>query len=935
MTGADFGVARSPRPSYSARMSTDPVVPRAPRPEITAVISTHNRCDTLRETLARLSALNCPGLSIIVVDNASDDGTRAFLRAKRPYVQTIPHSLNNALRGYNIAFDEARTPYVLVLDDDSSPLPGTLESMAAFLDGSPGVAAAAANVVDPAGISEWGARGEAEAREDWYNLIGCGFMIRREVLAEAEGYDESFGLYYNDLDLALQILALGYRIAYRRAWKVEHRRPHQPHATAFKHAMMARNFPRLVRNHVGGWRKWDLIAGHAALSLAHAAKDGCAGRCLTSLIRGIFARGGRLRLPLPPSPAASGFARDYSLAGHLLRPNSAGNRDETAAVASPRPAGESPRRLVRRCTTPPILPPCHWRQRFLAEDAQAVAASVAGWRRRLRDRALGCDCRDLIPWYVSPWPDYQRYLVQESFLSCAERSYRREQAAGWHYTPLISILTPVYKVDAAWLDQCLQSVERQIYPHWELCLVDDGSGRPDIRKRLLAFRKRHPDRVKLAVRDENRGIARTSQETLDMATGEFVALLDHDDRLAPEALFEVVQELNLRPDTDWVYADNDRIAPDGRRWYYHFKPDWSPDLLLSYNYVLHLSVMRRELVRKVGGFRPEYEGSHDYDLYLRLAENTGRIRHVSKILYSWREATGSIAGDISAKPYVFEAGIRALDDAIRRRGERGSAEPEKRAWAGNYRVRRQGPAPAVDLVVLGVGAQAEQTAGEWKSGAESVEIAAVWSAQARETEAALLSRALTQTRSPVLAIVSAGSRADRPDTLAELAKAASLRGVGAAAPKIVNSVSGSVDHCGMGLSVNGTPLYPLRGLAGNEPGYGAYGAIVRNVSAVSPVCGIFNTDALRAAGGFDSSLTGVGAVVSACLALQAAGFRVVADGGANVRFGPALFDAGEALRPGGSDLRQIVRRWPVRVAGGDPYYNRHLRETPADFGVGW
>jgi GT2 family glycosyltransferase len=252
------------------------------------------------------------------------------------------------------------------------------------------------------------------------------------------------------------------------------------------------------------------------------------------------------------------------------------------------------------------------------------------------------------------------------------------------YRPRISILMPVYNTEPSWLRAAVDSVRRQVYGEWELCIADDGSTRTDANQVLGELDGGDP-RIRVMRLERNEGIAAGSNAALRMATGEFVGLLDHDDELKPNALFEVVRLLNDHRDLDYVYTDEDKRDPDGRLVDPFFKPDWSPDLLRSVNYVTHFSVFRKELVDRVGGFRLGYEGSQDYDLVLRVVEHTDRIAHIALPLYTWRKAAGSTAASDDAKPFAYEAAKRALTDSLARRRVQGEVMDGPRR--GYYRIR--------------------------------------------------------------------------------------------------------------------------------------------------------------------------------------------------------------------------------------------------------
>ncbi|WP_159722055.1 glycosyltransferase family 2 protein [Enterococcus sp. CSURQ0835] len=266
---------------------------------------------------------------------------------------------------------------------------------------------------------------------------------------------------------------------------------------------------------------------------------------------------------------------------------------------------------------------------------------------------------------------YQQWIAQNE--NWDEAAIQKE-IASFTYQPLISILMPSYNVDEKWLSKCIESVQHQFYENWELCIADDHSTDPKVKPLLEKFQQADP-RIKVVFRPENGHISKATNSALAIATGEFVALLDNDDELAPIALYEVVKCLNQNPELDLIYSDEDKIDMEGHRFDPAFKPDFSPDLLLGTNYISHLGVYRRSIMNEIGGFRVGYEGSQDYDLVLRFTEKTNakRIAHIPQILYYWRILPSSTAADQSTKGYAFDAGLKAVQDALARRNIKGTA----------------------------------------------------------------------------------------------------------------------------------------------------------------------------------------------------------------------------------------------------------------------
>lgn len=270
-------------------------------------------------------------------------------------------------------------------------------------------------------------------------------------------------------------------------------------------------------------------------------------------------------------------------------------------------------------------------------------------------------------------PNYNDWLL-ENLPRPADLARMAETWTAFPYKPLISVITPVYNPPAAYLRQAIESVMAQVYPNWELCLADDASTELHVRGILQEYVEKDA-RIKVVFREENGHISNCSNSALGLATGDFVALFDHDDLLTPDALYEVVLLLNQHPEADMIYSDEDKIDVDDKLREPYFKPDWSPDSFLSRMYTCHLGVYRRKLVTQIDGFRIGYEGSQDYDLVLRLTEKTDNIFHIAKILYHWRIHAISASGGGEAKPYTFIAAEKALTEALARRGETASVKP--------------------------------------------------------------------------------------------------------------------------------------------------------------------------------------------------------------------------------------------------------------------
>ena len=314
------------------------------------------------------------------------------------------------------------------------------------------------------------------------------------------------------------------------------------------------------------------------------------------------------------------------------------------------------------------LQPKHW-------PAQTKLQEVLERKSRIHKAFKGVSALDSL---YSLW-------LRENLPQTSEIDWMPEIVESWEYKPLISIIVPVYNTPELLLQEMIQSVLDQIYPYWELCLADDASSEPHIRENLQKYAVQD-ERIKVIFRPENGHISAASNSALELATGEFISLLDHDDLLTPDALYEVVLLLNQHPEADMIYSDEDKMNEYGQLQDPFFKPDWCPDSFLSRMYVCHLGTYRRSIINEIGGFRLGYEGSQDYDLVLRLTEKTNNIFHIPKVLYHWRIHSASAASGDHAKPYAYDAGVKALEDALIRRGTPGKVVRHSRV-SGAYTIR--------------------------------------------------------------------------------------------------------------------------------------------------------------------------------------------------------------------------------------------------------
>lgn len=295
--------------------------------------------------------------------------------------------------------------------------------------------------------------------------------------------------------------------------------------------------------------------------------------------------------------------------------------------------------------------------------------------------------------------EYSRWSKAFDTLTERDRSAIKRHIGTLSYTPLISVIMPVYNTPKKWLRRAIESVRRQLYPNWELCIADDASSKPYVKAILQEYESKDA-RIKVMFRNVNGHISAASNSALEMAAGDFIALVDHDDELREHALYMVAAELNAYPDTDLVYSDEDKIDGNGRRYDPYFKPDWNPELFLAQNFISHLSIYRTQIVKELGGFRAGYEGAQDWDLTMRVIEAIppSHIRHIPHVLYHWRAIRGSAAIAMDEKNYVNAAQRKTLQSHFERIGMKVEILPAAEAyWRIKYLVPE--PVPSVTLII--------------------------------------------------------------------------------------------------------------------------------------------------------------------------------------------------------------------------------------------
>jgi GT2 family glycosyltransferase len=543
-----------------------------------------------------------------------------------------------------------------------------------------------------------------------------------------------------------------------------------------------------------------------------------------------------------------------------------------------------------------------------------------------------------------PAGEYQEWFERHR-ATAGDLAQMRDESRKFMSRPLISVITPVFDTPVQRLEEAIESVFAQAYENWELLLIDDGSSASDLLGALplLAARDR---RIILKSLGKHEGISAASNQGLALAGGEWVAFLDHDDILEPDALFQIVKLLQTHPDADVIYSDEDKLGAEGFEAPL-FKPDWSPDLFLSYNYLGHLTAVRRDIVQKAGGFRSPFDSAQDYDLFFRAVEQTKRIHHIPRILYHWRRSESSSAISVRQKPEQLEASQLAIEDHLQRRGEPAYVAVDWRTHA--FCVRRELLEPKkISIVVLSrhrvesLDRCIENLIN--KTSYPSYEIFIVhhdkfgrppvsamrfpcrplrFSGVANDTT--LKNFAVRQTDDPWILFLDVSIEPTEPDWLTIMAEHIQRPEVGAVGARLLNP-NGAVEQVGMVVGLNRTAqsaCFPAKNWATNRQL-----EVTRNCSAVSSACMLTRRELLQQASGFDESLKGALADVDLCLKMRHAGYLTVCAPLAKLCWSeppPEEIDVkGEAI---------IRERW-ADILRNDPYYNPNLSRERADFSLG-
>ncbi|PKM12129.1 MAG: hypothetical protein CVV13_06490 [Gammaproteobacteria bacterium HGW-Gammaproteobacteria-3] len=540
--------------------------------------------------------------------------------------------------------------------------------------------------------------------------------------------------------------------------------------------------------------------------------------------------------------------------------------------------------------------------------------------------------------------------------------------AGQTQWPKIAVLMPVYNTPKVLLEAAIDSVLAQVYPYWELCIADDCSDAPHIKAVLQRYGQRDA-RIKTVFRDCNGHISAASNSALNLVEADYVALLDHDDVLASDALYRIAQVIRQKPEVCLIYSDEDKLDNNGERYAPYFKPDWNPDLLLSHNFVCHLGVYKTGLVRNLGGFRSDYDGAQDYDLALRYVEqiDAGQIVHIPHILYHWRAAAGSTANGIHEKPYAQNAMQAVMQAALSRRGACAEvlaheclpgalrvryALPDKPPLVSIVMPTRNGftllkrcvesilektDYPQYEIIIIDNGSDDIVTL-RYLQRLQGHEKITVIRDDSPFNYAALNNRAVSTARGELLALLNNDLEVINPDWLTEMAALALRPDVGAVGAKLWYP-NDTLQHGGVIVGLGGVAGHSHKHFPKGNPGFCGRLLLTQNLSAVTAACMVLRKSVYTEVGGFDETHLSVAFNdVDLCLRIREQGYWNVWTPYAQMYHYESATrgyeDTPEKQARFAREIDYMKTRWGESLLH-DPAYNPNLTLDREDFSLAW
>lgn len=502
----------------------------------------------------------------------------------------------------------------------------------------------------------------------------------------------------------------------------------------------------------------------------------------------------------------------------------------------------------------------------------------------------------------------------------------RQREVEFSVQPLISIVVPTYQTPIPFLKDMIDSVRKQSYEKWELCIADGSLNGDENDTKVIRVREElnrysmEDKRIKVVYLEENQGIAENTNQALALATGEYIGLFDHDDMLTPDALYEIVKAINDY-DYDVLYTDEDKISEDSHNYKKPvFKPDYSPELLCANNYITHFFVAKKSIVDRLGGFRKEYDGSQDYDFIFRCVELAKKVGHVSKVLYHWRMHGGSVAGDPTSKMYAYDAGKKAIQSHYERVGIQANVEHMERLglYHTEYKMIKQ---PLISVIIYGEDDEKKKRCSEWfkRKDYSNLEILASAGINVEEINA-LAEKA----RGSYLFFVSENLESVERDALQQMAGVLQIQNVGAVSGKVIGRKH-TVEDVGVVFRTNGDLCKANYGIGDCDYGDMFRAKVMSNYSILSLNCFMTHKNTFEELGGFNKHFSLSFATADYCLKLRMHGKRCVMQAS-------TVWESKDSMKTGiinDEERERFYEEWQEVLRMGDSYYNSNYAKQGA------
>ena len=566
---------------------------------------------------------------------------------------------------------------------------------------------------------------------------------------------------------------------------------------------------------------------------------------------------------------------------------------------------------------------------------------------------------------AGPMPVDKRKLkkiAKDYYISAQRRE--QEENAQFPKDIKFSVLVPLYNTPDSFLKAMIESVQAQTYKNWELCLADGSDSEHSFVGEIC---KKYADgdrRIKYEKLEKNLGISENTNACIRMATGEYIALFDHDDLLHPSALYEVMRAI-CEHGADFIYTDENTFSEEPRDAYNpHFKPDFSPDTLRSYNYICHLSVFLRELLDSVGYFRSEYDGSQDYDLILRLTEKAKKVFHIRKILYYWRAHKNSVAQDVGAKPYTVTAAKKALAAHLERCGLKGEVLDSSVPTTYHIKYEIDGnPLISViipnkdhtddldiclkslyekssyknfEVIIVENNSTEKETFEYYEAIAQKHGNVKIVKWEGNFNYSAINNFGVNYAKGEFILLLNNDVEIINGSCLEEMLMFAQRKDVGAVGAKLYYS-DDTVQHAGVILGLGGTAGHAHKHFGRSHPGYMARASIAQNLSACTAACLMMRRDVFDEVGGLDESFEVAFNDVDLCMKIRKKGYLVVFTPYAELYHYESKSRGNdstpEKLERFRGEIDRFKEKWQKQFDDGDPYYNPNLTLTRDDFSL--